>query len=191
MWKKGIGLTGLILVAGIGLFFWTGAKIEQGLEPRADGHNDYAILLGAKVKKNGSPSLTLQYRLEAAEEYLRAFPNVKLILSGGQGDDEPMSEADLMYRFLVDNGIEEERLIREDASTSTYENILYSMHLLPEGVTEVTIISSDFHLARGQDLAKRLGLEVDVVPAKTPKVVETKLQLREKLALLKTWIIGR
>ena len=65
------------------------------------------------------------------------------------------------------------------------------MNLLPEGVTEVTIISSDFHLARAQDLAKRLGLEVDVVAAKTPKVVETKLRLREKLALLKTWIIGR
>ena len=181
-----------MLVVAVGIFGWwrTGKWIEAGLEPVADGTNDYAIVLGAKVKKD-SLSLSLRYRLDAALAYANENPHVTLILSGGQGADEPMSEAEAMRRFLTDNGIEESRLILEDASTSTYENLLFSKKLLPSDVDSITIISSDFHLARAQKIAGSLDLKSDVVAAKTPKVVEAKSVFRERIALVKTVIVGR
>ena len=76
-------------------------------------------------------------------------------------------------------------------STSTYENLLYSTELLPGSEDEITIITSDYHLARAKNIAQRLGFQTDVVVAKTPKVVELKLKTRERLALIKTVIVGR
>lgn len=185
-------LLACLLVVAVGIFGWwrTGKWIEAGMEPVADGTNDYAVVLGAKVKQD-SLSLSLRYRLDAALAYANENPHVTLILSGGQGSDEPMSEAEAMRRFLTDNGIEESRLIVEDASTSTYENLLYSKKLLPSDVDSITIISSDFHLARAQRIAEILDLKSDVVAAKTPKVVESKSVLRERLALVKTVVVGR
>lgn len=181
-----------LLVVAVGIFGWwrTGKWIEAGLKPVADGTNDYAIVLGAKVKQD-SLSLSLRYRLDAALAYANENPHVTLILSGGQGADEPMSEAEAMRRFLTDNGIEESRLILENASTSTYENLLFSKKLLPSGVDSITIISSDFHLARAQWIAGSLDLKSDVVAAQTPKVVEAKSVFRERIALVKTVIVGR
>jgi len=164
--------------------------MEEGQTPVANGENDYAIVLGAKV--NGeTPSLSLRYRLEAALKYAREYPHVKLILSGGQGDDEYISEAEAMKRYLIENGIEEKRLLLESVSTSTYENILFSKELFPLSTQKVTIITSDYHLARAKNIASELELQADVVAAKTPKTVESKLIFRERLALLKNFIIGK
>lgn len=181
-----------ILIGGsaIGLWTLTGKWMEEGMQPEADGANDYAIVLGAKV--NGEvPSLSLHYRIDAALDYANQYPHVKLILSGGQGPDEMMTEAEAMRRYLVEKGIEAERLILEEESTTTYENLLFSKKLMPESVKSVTIITSDYHLARARILAEKIGFEsTDAVAANTPKVVETKLKTRERLALLKTYLIG-
>ena len=184
-------IIGILLATGVAMYVWTETIMKHGAEPKADGTNEYAIILGAKVREEGIPSLALQYRIVAAEEYLLKYPHVKVILSGGQGDDEPVSEADMMYTYLLEAGIEKERLIREDASTSTYENLLFSKRLLPQNTSKVTIISSDFHLARAQFIAQYLNLDVDVVEAKTPRVVERKLRNRERFALIKAVIVGR
>ncbi|MFD1205845.1 MULTISPECIES: YdcF family protein [Sporosarcina] len=163
--------------------------MESGKSPVADGTNEYAIVLGAKV--NGEkPSLTLQYRLEAALSYAEKHPDVIFVLSGGQGPDEGISEAEAMRRFLTGNGISEERLLLETNSTSTYENLTYSKELLPKGVKDITIISSDFHLARAKWLADSIGLSADVIPAKTPLSTKGKHEIRERLALMKTYVVG-
>lgn len=179
-----------IIIIFVMLWIKTGNWIVAGQSPAAKGEKDYAIILGAKV--NGTvPSLSLQYRLEAALEYANAYPHVHFILSGGQGPDEDISEAEAMKQYLLNHGISEDRLLIEDQSTSTYENILYSKRLLPDSVTGITIITSDYHLARAQRIANDLGLETDVVSAKTPQVVEKKLKSRERFALLKTVIFGK
>lgn len=189
--RKGVlGVTVAILVGSVVLYVWLGIVIDKGMQRKAEGTNAYAIILGAKVNKNGEPSLSLHYRLEAAVAYLKQYPHVSVIVSGGQGKEEPMSEAERMYTFLKEAGIEEDRILRESASTSTLENLTFSKELLPEDETSVTIISSDFHLTRAQYLAEKLDLDVDVVPAKTPKSVEGKLRLRERAALLKTYVMG-
>ena len=168
MRKRLLGVIVLLLVSGIVFYVWLGIVIDKGMQPKADGTNAYAIVLGAKVNKNGEPSLSLHYRLEEAVAYLEQYPHVIVIVSGGQG--------------------KEERILRESAST--YENLAFSKKLLPEGETSVTIISSDFHLTRAQYLAEKIDLKVDVVPAKTPQSVEAKLRLRERATLLKTYLVG-
>ncbi|TQR20585.1 YdcF family protein [Psychrobacillus vulpis] len=183
----------LLVIASVGFGMWmlTSKWLDDGLEPKADGSNEYAIVLGAKVKKGNIPSLALQYRLESALDYATKYPHVKIVLSGGQGSDEEIEEAVVMKNYLLENGIAEDRLIVEDQSTSTYENLLYSQKLLPDDVTSVTIITSDYHLQRAKILAEKLNWDTDVVAAPTPKVVETKVRLRERLALLKTHIVGK
>ena len=99
---------------GGGLWLLTGKWLEDGLKPEADGTNEYAIVLGAKVKKGNIPSLALRYRLEAALEYAEAYPDIKLVVSGGQGPDEDIEEAIVMKDYLVEHGIEEERIILEN-----------------------------------------------------------------------------
>lgn len=181
----------VIASSGLGMWMLTSKWIDEGLEPKADGSNEYAIVLGAKVKKGNIPSLSLQYRLEAALTYANENPHVKLVLSGGQGPDEDIEEAVVMQKFLLENGIAEDRLIVENKSTSTYENLLFSQELLPERVTSVTIITSNYHLQRAKILAEKLDWDADVVAAKTPKSVEMKVRLRERAALLKTYIVGK
>ncbi|MCR2821305.1 YdcF family protein [Lederbergia panacisoli] len=174
----------------ISMWIETGNWMIAGRLPEANGKNEYAVILGAKV--NGeNPSLSLRYRLEAALDYAKKHPNIKLILSGGQGPDEDITEAEAMRRYLAENGIDEDRLILETASTSTYENIQFSKKLLPASIHSVTIITSDYHLARAREIARKLDLESDAVAAKTPKVVEWKLTTRERLALLKTSVFGK
>lgn len=182
---------GIIMVAaGLTLWLLSGKWMTDGQQPSADGSNEYAIILGAKV--NGeTPSLSLRFRLETALSYAEANPHVKLILSGGQGPDEGISEAEAMRRYLTEHGIEEERLLLESASTSTYENIYNSKRLLPDNVEEVTIITSDYHLARARFIAGKLDLESDALAAKTPASVKAQQNVRERLALIKTKIVGK
>nr|WP_285851926.1 YdcF family protein [Sporosarcina luteola] len=185
-------MTIVIAVALIGVTTWLllGKWMADGMKPLADGSLEYAIILGAKV--NGeTPSLTLRYRLEEALSYAETYPDVKFILSGGQGPDEDIAEGEAMRRYLVERGVAEERLLLETESTSTYENILYSKKLLPEDVNAVTLITSDFHLTRARMIADGLGLETDALPAKTPKSVVAKQHTRERFALIKTVIVGK
>ena len=92
--------------------------------------------------------------------------------------------------YLIANGIEKDRIITEEQSTSTYENLYYSFALLPETEQAVTIVSNDFHLRRATYIANKLGYEADVIVADTPKSVEVQLNIRERLALLRTYILG-
>ncbi|MGE7942022.1 YdcF family protein [Lysinibacillus xylanilyticus] len=187
-WVFGVGI--LLLAVGGVVYIWLGEEMKQGVQPVANGTAEYVIVLGAKVKPGGVPSLSLKNRLEEAVKYLNKYPHVKVIVSGGQGADEDRTEASVMLKYLQDNGIDTSRILVEDQSTSTYENLLFSKELLPTGTKRITIVSNDFHLKRAKYLAESLDFEVDVVAAKTPKSVEAKLELRERAALLKTYIIG-
>lgn len=189
--KKWVTRLGVILLAiCIVVFIWLGEEMKQGVQPAANGTATYIIVLGAKVKPGGIPSLSLKNRLEEAVKYLNKYPHVKVIVSGGQGSDEDQTEASVMFKYLQDKGIDTNRILVEEQSTSTYENLLFSKELLPKGTKKITILSNDFHLKRAKYLAESLGFEVDVVAAKTPKSVEIQLKLRERAALLKTYLIG-
>ena len=119
---------------------------------------DYIIVLGAQVKPEG-PSAVLQYRLDAAFDYLTENEDTVCILSGGQGRNEPCTEAEGMYRYLADKGIAPGRLVKEERSTDTSENIAFSVELMGRSDASVGIVTNNFHVFRGVRLAKSAGIE--------------------------------
>lgn len=118
---------------------------------------DYVIVLGAQVYEN-SPSRVLKYRLDKALSYLGTHPDTKCIVTGGQGWNEPLSEAQGMYNYLVQNGLDGSRIILEDRATDTSENIKFSMALMESRDASVGIISNNFHLFRAIKIAQKQGL---------------------------------
>lgn len=130
--------------------------------------NTTVIILGCKVKGE-RPSLMLSKRINAAYEYLSENPNAMCIVSGGQGSDEIMSEAECMKRELVKKGIAEERIIMEDKSTSTDENLRFSLEKMQEnGLSgSVTIVTSEFHQLRAKMIASEYFPESYAVSAPT------------------------
>lgn len=123
---------------------------EQGL--------DYIVVLGAKV--NGrEPSGALRNRIQVAKEYLEANPDTIAVLSGGQGSDEEISEAQCMYERLTAGGIDPARLIIEDQSTDTAENLLFSRRLIPDSDAKIGLVTNNFHIFRALATARGLGWE--------------------------------
>lgn len=158
---KWLFVTICILIAIVFIIFciMEGFVISQ-MGAEGEGDLDYIIVLGARVNKNNVPSKPLYWRIDAAEEYLRENPNTKAVLSGGKGSDEPMSEAQCMYDALVARGIDADRLILEDKSTNTGENIRYSLALIEEDAT-FGVVTNNFHVFRAVKIAENLsGREV-------------------------------
>ena len=138
---------------------------------KTDAPVSAVIVLGAGV--NGeTPSLTLRTRIDAAAAYLEEHPDVPVILSGGQGPGEAITEAECMRRALVRRGVDESRLYPEERSTSTQENLRYSRAILEElGVDparRVAIVTSDFHLCRARLM---WGGDTAAVPAHLPSAL--------------------
>lgn len=130
--------------------------------------NTTAVVLGCSVK-GSRPSTILKERMDAAYDYLTENPDAVCVLSGGQGKGEDISEAECMYRYLTEKGIAAERLLLEDASTTTEENLLFSMQLLEkQGLSgEITIVTSEFHEYRANKMAERLGITSYSTPSHT------------------------
>lgn len=143
------------LIVGILLFTITEVCIiREALD--AKGKGDTVIILGAGV--NGTvPSRTLQARLAKALEYAEENPNAVFVLSGGQGPGEDISEAECMRRWLTSRGVPEERLLLEDRSTSTQENVRFSRKLLlerdPDYDGKVLLITEYYHVMRAKLMA--------------------------------------
>ncbi len=120
---------------------------------------DAIIVLGARINPDG-PSGSLQERIDTAATYLKANPDTICVCSGGQGNDEPMSEGQCIYEHLAAAGIEEDRLILEDRSTRTVENLEYSLTLISgtgREIRTVGIVTNDFHIYRALCTAHKLG----------------------------------
>ena len=138
--------------------------LAPGLQDPPEGL-DYIVVLGAWV--NGTqPSGSLRNRIEVAAEYLEANPNTIAVLSGGQGADEDISEAWCMYENLIAKGIDPSRLIMEDRSTDTVENLRYSREFVPVGAS-VGLVTNNFHIFRALATARNLGWDVSPVPVAT------------------------
>lgn len=131
---------------------------------------DVYIVFGCKTY-GYTPSYALEKRLEKAYELLSNDPDAIAVLSGGQGDDETVSEAEAMRAYLVNKGIDENRLIIEDRSTSTISNIRNSMEILKQkGLDDkkISAVSNDFHMKRILKQATESGYDFSASPAKMP-----------------------
>ncbi|MDD6729292.1 MAG: YdcF family protein [Eubacteriales bacterium] len=147
------------------------------------------IVLGCRVK-GYTPSVALQKRVDSAYFYLLQNPNAVAVLSGGKGRDEFISEAQCMKNMLTDRGISADRLFLEDKSTSTYENIRFSMKYFEQlGTDEIAVATSEYHQKRAQLICRRFGLTAYAVSSKTAPSLLPTFALRELFALAKEYMM--
>ena len=151
---------------------------------------DYLILLGAGLNKD-KPSVTLIERIYAVLKYSEKNSTAIIIASGGKGSNEKYSEAEVISKYLQDKGISNNRIIIEDKSGSTYENLNYSGKLIDNLDTKIVIASSDFHLFRAKCIAKKLGYKnIGTLAGKTPLILLPNYYTREYFAIIKELLIG-
>ena len=187
------GLLSAGISMGIAAAVITGIPIARAATA-VPGACEYVIVLGAGI--NGStPSLSLRDRLDAAYTYLTAHPDAICIVSGGQGPGEDLTEALCMYLDLTEKGIAPERIWMEDKSTSTRENIAFSLALIEEKTgqrpTEAGVLSSEYHMYRAKLVAREQGLNAIEIPAKTSWVsLRINYFLREIVAVWYYLILG-
>ena len=155
------------VVICLAVFLFAECFIVSGAFEKAPDGLDAIIVLGARV--NGLvPSGALVQRTERAAVYLSENPETVCIASGGQGSGEEISEALCIKQQLLSLGISEDRIILEDSSTNTSENLDYSTDLLPDNTETVGIVTNDFHVYRALLIAGNYpGYEFYGIPAKS------------------------
>lgn len=162
-----------VLIAGLLVAGVTEAVIIRHSLGDPQTQVEYMIVLGAKVRDSG-PSVSLWDRIYAAQDYMLSHPDVIAVVSGGQGQDEPMTEAQAMYDALVALGVPAERIWLEEEATSTWENIAFSLDLIEEktGVRPETVgvLSSEYHLFRASLLAEKCDVGFVGIPAQTSRL---------------------
>ena len=178
------------VIAVLLLFAIVEGMVLSQVNAKADNGADYVIVLGAQWKPSG-PSYMLRKRLDAAVVYLNANPDALVIVSGGQGANEPISEAEGMAGYLEDAGIAPERIIREAASTSTDENLKFSSAFLDKENDTVVLVTNNYHVFRAKKLAEKQGYShVEGLAADSHLGMLPNNVLREFFAVIKDFLAG-
>lgn len=199
MWKRGIysimpqwiKITfSIIVVMGAAAFLIVEIFILSGFGAKEEKDLDYLIVLGAQLKQSG-PSRVLQMRLDKAYDYLMEHEDTIVIVSGGQGPDEPDTEAEGMYQYLVKKGIESTRIVKEDKSRNTVQNIELSSRFLDKEKDSVGIVTNNFHIFRAVNLAKHAGFsDVRGIAAPSELTLLPNNMFREFFGVLKDFVMG-
>ncbi len=195
--RRGWRICERVYLTGLALLLVLLAGIEAAVIFRGEADNtgipvDAVIVLGAGV--NGeTPSAALQSRIRAAAAYLEEHPDVPVVLSGGQGPGEAITEAEAMRRALwTRSETQNARYLLEDRSTSTAENLRFSRAVLEEqGVDTdaavIAVVTNDFHCFRAHMIAQKQGLHIVEVPAELPWWwLTANYYVREAFAVVKT-----
>lgn len=202
------GVSFVLLAAAIAVLLAIGSRVVAAMRQGSSAQSvlEYVIVLGAQVRGT-KPSRALKKRLERTAEYAVENPDTVFILSGGQGSDEDISEAECMYQYLVRAGVDEERLIKEGRSTSTEENLRFAAELIrnrSDGAADgkadvivgaaddnsgirvpVGVLSNSFHIYRALILAQQLGYtDVSGIAAPSAPLMMPHNIVREVCAIL-------
>ena len=191
-----------LFILFLAVFFILVYILSSGNKKAPASNVDYLILLGARV--NGTvPSRALMNRIMTAYHYLKTNPSTKAVLTGGQGPGECITEAQCIKQELLKLGIEESRLLIENQSTSTEENIAYAKKLIIKKhnpkteihkeeenkfIKQLTIliVTNDFHTLRGTRLAKKQGFtKVESLGAASSTIMKPHYYVREILSWIK------
>lgn len=194
-WIK--ALLALILV-GVLCFGGLFGAVMYGSYDHINGNPQIMVILGCQVKPWG-PSILLQDRLDKALDYLEDHPEMTVVVSGGQGPDEHVTEARAMADYLMEQGVEEERILLEEDSHNTVQNLRYTARLLEEEgydtQQDVVVVSNGFHLTRVRMLFERVwGGDENLSTLAAPSShipSRIKMYIREPLALVKSFVLDR
>lgn len=189
-WQK--ALLALILAGALTFSALLGAVL-YGSYDHIEGEPEIMVVLGCMVYPWG-PSILLQDRLDEALDYWKEHPEMTVVVSGGQGPDEHISEAQAMYDYFVAQGIPAEQILMEDQSSNTLQNLRFSRQLLEgEGYDlsdGVLVVSNGFHLTRTRMLAQReeYGKISTLAAPSSHLPSRLKMYVREPLALVKSFL---
>ena len=152
---------------------------------------DAVIVLGAQVKPDGTPSVQLTWRLDAAAEaYGKAKQPVPVVVCGAQGSDEPCPESVVMKQYLVKQGVPENMILEDPDSRNTKQNLENARKLLVKEYPDtrrVLIVTSDYHVPRAMAIARDLGFEAEGLGSRCLPEYWLKNHAREALAWVKYW----
>ena len=186
-----------LMLAGALTFATLLGAVLSGAYGHISGEPQVMIVLGCQVKPWG-PSVLLQDRLDTALAYLQDHPDMTVVACGGQGADEPESEARAIADYLTENGVSKRNILLDEDSHNTHQNLENAAKLLSEedldpAQTQVVVVSNGFHLTRARILAQRCGFEeVSTLAAPESHLPSRlKMYLREPLALVKSFVADR
>lgn len=198
--KNHIWRRALLLLLGVAMLFFGALEIVIALHDGTNivGEPEVMVIFGCQVKEDG-PSILLRDRLDTALAYLEDHPGMTVVVTGGKGDDEHISEAQCMHDYLTAHGIDGEDIYMEDQSRNTWQNANYTLDLLSENGYDITgdvlLVSSGFHLARIQMLWNRAAgntaniSTLDAPVSHRPSAIQ--MFFREPLALVKSFLLDR
>lgn len=193
----------LLILLALGVLCFAALEVYIGVHSKTSvaGNPQTMVIFGCKVEPWG-PSVLLQDRLDTALDYLKDHPDMTVVVTGGKGDDEHISEAQCMYDYLTEHGVDGGNIYLEDRSRNTWQNVNYTLELLgteveagrlakPQGYV---LVSSGFHLSRIQMLWARAGgtgepSTLAAPVSHTPSAIQ--MFFREPLALVKSFVFDR
>ena len=185
-----------LVLAGALAFCALLAAVLFGAHDDVEGDPGVMIVLGCQVREDG-PSVLLRDRLDEALAYWEDHPDITIVVSGGQGPNEPTTEARAMADYLMEGGVAEDQLLLEEGSHNTNQNLRGSLAVLEEAGIDpsdgVILVSNGFHLTRARMLAERIGYEnVSVLAAPTSHLPSRlHMYIREPIALVKSFVLDR
>jgi len=187
-WLTASIFTMLFLVLGFSVFlFFYGSRTTATFD------EDVVIVLGAGIR-DGEVRGMLAGRLNAAVSYHRQNPDALIIVSGGIGHREVISEAEAMARYLIQRGVDPNIILLEGVAYSTYSNMRYSRVIIDEhfdDLPNVVVITSGFHMYRSVRFARQVGLDATIYASRTPWAATPFAYAREVASVVKMWVIGR
>lgn len=183
----------LIMTAGLLAFGTLESQIIGYGRKQAKPDADYVILLGSGVSEKGI-SIDFKARIDAAYKYLKKNPKTYVIVTGAKGDNEPVSEASAARDYLLSLGLSENRIILEDQSYSTLQNLQNSGKLIEQegktiGSSSIVIVSSSFHLYRARYIAEQIGFRnISCLGSHGLRILDPQYYTREFFACIKEWL---
>lgn len=180
-------VTACVLYAGVLSF-----KMYKAMSNEPE-KTELIVVLGCQIRGE-TPSRMLRHRLDTAYEAMQKHPDALCVVSGGKGSDELISEAEAMRRYLVEKGADESRIVMEDKSTNTFENIKFSFEITDKlGYDrDITIVTDGYHQYRAGLIARKQGAEnVTAYSAPTELKFRATYWVREWMGLSRFFVLGR
>lgn len=179
-----------VVSIGLCIFIFLETVIIISSNQEADPNADYLIVLGAQVRGT-TITKSLKKRLDTAIGYLSDNPSTMVIVSGGKGPGEDISEAEAMSSYLISHGIEIGRIMKEEQSTNTEQNIRYSKLLMNDEKASAVIVTNGFHVFRATKIARKQNLiNVQGLAASSDKILVLNYYVREAAGVLKDFLVG-
>ena len=167
--------------------------VVYGISDNVDYSEDAVIVLGAGIRGD-KVTLPLKLRLDKAIEYHKQNSDALIVVTGGQGFQETVTEAYAMEKYLLENGVDKSKILKEEKATSTAENMDFSKEILDgcfDGGYSVVVVTNNFHIFRGVAIAKKSGFDaVSHLHAGLQWYNLMPCFMRESLAVLKMLVFG-